>query len=341
MVCFDEMDPDKAVVLVTFEGGGSAYSDDLNNVALSQANGLVATSRRVCQSPAIVAAIRYILYVDSWLSKAMNNHDKVQFTSLPHYYQYSKGGQLSLFFSCEERMVEASRVRHRWAELHTQLFHPFQCFRVEFSITLDRHGTVVSTPKLGVETTTSCPPHSAPPLYPPTSASVRRPWHNDTARNTTAAVDSMVRGRRANKHGTVSCNPGDGILIWGFGTGRQEHVLPHGKAEGGSSVVRPFAWLTDVAHYFCCCCYTHRDDPPLLHKPRLPIQYHVPAGKSAGTEHLGANESWFSLVNFSSRVRRTHSLRALSEQFQGQTSADTSTNAGAADTHTHILNTSK
>lgn len=45
MVCYDEMDPDKAVVLVTFEGGGSAYSDDLNNVALSHANGLVATSR--------------------------------------------------------------------------------------------------------------------------------------------------------------------------------------------------------------------------------------------------------------------------------------------------------
>lgn len=45
MVCFDEMDPDKAVVLVTFEGGGSAYSDDLNNVAYSHRNGLVATSR--------------------------------------------------------------------------------------------------------------------------------------------------------------------------------------------------------------------------------------------------------------------------------------------------------
>lgn len=99
MVCFDEMDPDKAVVLVTFEGGGSAYSDDLNNVALSQANGLVATSRRVCQSPALVAVIRYILYIDSWLSKAVNNHDKVQFTSLRHYGQYSKGGQLFLFFS--------------------------------------------------------------------------------------------------------------------------------------------------------------------------------------------------------------------------------------------------
>lgn len=65
MVCFDEMDPDKAVVLVTFEGGGSAYSDDLNNVALSQANGLVATSRRVCQSPALVGTIRDILYIDS------------------------------------------------------------------------------------------------------------------------------------------------------------------------------------------------------------------------------------------------------------------------------------
>lgn len=45
MVCFDEMDPDKAVVLVTFEGGASAYSDDLNNVAFSHRNGLVATSR--------------------------------------------------------------------------------------------------------------------------------------------------------------------------------------------------------------------------------------------------------------------------------------------------------
>lgn len=45
MVCYDEMDPDKAVVLVTFEGGGSIYSDDLNNVALSHGNGLVATSR--------------------------------------------------------------------------------------------------------------------------------------------------------------------------------------------------------------------------------------------------------------------------------------------------------
>ncbi|CAM9963940.1 unnamed protein product [Ectocarpus sp. 12 AP-2014] len=44
MVCFDEMDPDKAVVLVNFEGGGSAYSDDLNNVAYSHCNGLVATS---------------------------------------------------------------------------------------------------------------------------------------------------------------------------------------------------------------------------------------------------------------------------------------------------------
>ncbi|CAM9417678.1 unnamed protein product [Scytosiphon promiscuus] len=44
MVCFDEMDPDKAVVLVTFEGGGSAYSDDLNNVAYSHRIGLVATS---------------------------------------------------------------------------------------------------------------------------------------------------------------------------------------------------------------------------------------------------------------------------------------------------------
>lgn len=45
MVCFDEMDPDKAVVLVTFEGGGSAYSEDLNNVAYSHCNSLVATSR--------------------------------------------------------------------------------------------------------------------------------------------------------------------------------------------------------------------------------------------------------------------------------------------------------
>lgn len=45
MVCFDEMDPDKASLLVTFEGGGSAYSDDLNNVAYSHKNGLVATSR--------------------------------------------------------------------------------------------------------------------------------------------------------------------------------------------------------------------------------------------------------------------------------------------------------
>lgn len=45
MVCFDEMDPDKAVVLVTFEGSGSAYSEDLNNVAFSHCNGLVATSR--------------------------------------------------------------------------------------------------------------------------------------------------------------------------------------------------------------------------------------------------------------------------------------------------------
>ncbi|CAM9674333.1 unnamed protein product, partial [Pylaiella littoralis] len=44
MVCFDEMDPDKAVVLVTFEGSGSAYSEDLNNVAFSHCNGLVATS---------------------------------------------------------------------------------------------------------------------------------------------------------------------------------------------------------------------------------------------------------------------------------------------------------
>eukprot|EP00903_Cladosiphon_okamuranus_P007678 g7442.t1 len=44
MVCFDEMDPDKAVVLVNFEGGGSAYSEDLNNVAYSHCNGLVATS---------------------------------------------------------------------------------------------------------------------------------------------------------------------------------------------------------------------------------------------------------------------------------------------------------
>ena len=49
MVCFDEMDPDKAVVLVTFEGGGSAYSDDLNNVAYSHCNGVVATSRFVYQ----------------------------------------------------------------------------------------------------------------------------------------------------------------------------------------------------------------------------------------------------------------------------------------------------
>lgn len=45
MVCIDEMDPDKAVVLVNFEGGGSAYSDDLNNLALSYCSGLVATSR--------------------------------------------------------------------------------------------------------------------------------------------------------------------------------------------------------------------------------------------------------------------------------------------------------
>lgn len=45
MVCFDEMDPDKAVVLVTFEGSGSAYSEDLNNVAYSHCNSLVATSR--------------------------------------------------------------------------------------------------------------------------------------------------------------------------------------------------------------------------------------------------------------------------------------------------------
>lgn len=30
----------------------------------------------------------------------------------------------------------------------------------------------------------------------------------------------------------LSCNPEDGVLIWGFGTGRQEHVLAHGKAEG-------------------------------------------------------------------------------------------------------------
>lgn len=47
MVCFDEMDPDKAALLVTFEGGGSAYSDDLNNVAYSHKNGLVATSRYI------------------------------------------------------------------------------------------------------------------------------------------------------------------------------------------------------------------------------------------------------------------------------------------------------
>lgn len=44
---------------------------------------------------------------------------------------------------------------------------------------------------------------------------------------------------------TVSCNPEDGILIWGFGTGRQEHVLPHGKAEGGSSVVHTHFCLVD------------------------------------------------------------------------------------------------
>ena len=30
----------------------------------------------------------------------------------------------------------------------------------------------------------------------------------------------------------TSCNPEDGIIIWGFGTGRQDHVLAHGKAEG-------------------------------------------------------------------------------------------------------------
>lgn len=45
IVCFDEMDPDKAVVLATFEGGNAAHSDDLNNVAHSHHNGLVATSR--------------------------------------------------------------------------------------------------------------------------------------------------------------------------------------------------------------------------------------------------------------------------------------------------------
>lgn len=50
MVCFDEMDPDKAVVLVNFEGGGSAYSEDLNNVTYSHCNGLVATSRHVVWS---------------------------------------------------------------------------------------------------------------------------------------------------------------------------------------------------------------------------------------------------------------------------------------------------
>lgn len=45
MLCYDEMDPDKAVVLVTYEGGGLAYSDDLTNVALSHASGVVATTR--------------------------------------------------------------------------------------------------------------------------------------------------------------------------------------------------------------------------------------------------------------------------------------------------------
>lgn len=50
MVCVDEMDPDKAVVTITFEGGATAYSDDLNNVALSHDYGLVATSRYALES---------------------------------------------------------------------------------------------------------------------------------------------------------------------------------------------------------------------------------------------------------------------------------------------------
>lgn len=41
------------------------------------------------------------------------------------------------------------------------------------------------------------------------------------------SVASTVRGDT-----TTSCNPEDGIIIWGFGTGRQDHVLAHGKAEG-------------------------------------------------------------------------------------------------------------
>lgn len=56
MVCFDEMDPDKAVVLVTFEGAGWAYSDDLNNVAFSHGNGLVATSRYL---PSVMPGLPY------------------------------------------------------------------------------------------------------------------------------------------------------------------------------------------------------------------------------------------------------------------------------------------
>lgn len=45
---------------------------------------------------------------------------------------------------------------------------------------------------------------------------------------------------------TISCNPGDGIIIWGFGTGRQEHILAHGKAEGEIGVC--FAFIDQ--HYF-------------------------------------------------------------------------------------------
>ncbi|CAM9156464.1 unnamed protein product, partial [Discosporangium mesarthrocarpum] len=44
MMCYDEMDPEKAVLLTTFEGGGSVYTDDLQNMAVSFPCGLVATS---------------------------------------------------------------------------------------------------------------------------------------------------------------------------------------------------------------------------------------------------------------------------------------------------------
>ena len=49
----------------------------------------------------------------------------------------------------------------------------------------------------------------------------------------------------------LSCNPEDGIIIWGFGTGRQDHVLAHGKAEGEGvhySFFRSFRRKTPAWH---------------------------------------------------------------------------------------------